>query len=287
VVAQRFSIVVVTWECAALLKRLVASMNAHLSGSEELVIVDNASTDAPERAAREWKGDIVFVRLDENRGFGAANNVGVERASHAVVVLLNPDTELVDDSLRTLVALALELRALVGPRLLNPDGSIQPSASGPEVGVWPWARAFLPGAVTPRALLRYTEPYRLEERVRVAWLIGACVAAPREMLRTLGPFDETIHLYSEDLDLGLRAAEAGIASWFCPSECRIIHHGGGSAAQAGAAEADARREAATTRRAVLRRLYGARRERAGSRALAVNLRLREAAKRALGRRPAA
>jgi GT2 family glycosyltransferase len=274
----RFSIVVVTWQCAGYLRSLVESMNRCLDGSQELVVVDNASIDDPEGAARAWKGELVFVQLGDNRGFGAASNAGVARARHEAVVLLNPDTELVDGSLSRLAAVALEREALVGPRLLNPDGSIQPSASGPEVGVWPWVRAFLPGAITPRRLLRRTEPYRLDETVPVTWLTGACVAAPRGLLRRLGPFDESIHLYVEDLDLGLRAAAAGVRSWFCPTECRIVHHGGGSA---GAGETEARRKAALTRIAVLREVYGVRRERAASRALALNLRFRSAAKRAL------
>jgi GT2 family glycosyltransferase len=88
-------------------------------------------------------------------------------------------------------------------------------------------------------------------------------------------------MYSEDMDLGLRAARAGIPSYFCPDVCRVIHRGGASASIAfpdGAA-----RLAAGNRRAVVRRAYGARHERAGWRAQRVNLRLRVAAKRALGR----
>ena len=54
------------------------------------------------------------------------------------------------------------------------------------------------------------------------------MAAPRDALLALGPFDPAIHLYSEDMDLGLRAARAGIPSYFCPDVCRVIHRGGAS-----------------------------------------------------------
>lgn len=282
-VTSRYSIVVVTWECAAFLEGLVASMNRHLDGGEQLVVVDNASTDDVERAARSWKGESVLVRLATNEGFGAANNVGVGRAVHEAVVLLNPDTELVDSSLGKLAAAALELRAIVGPRVLNRDGSVQPSASGPEVGLWPWVRALLPGAITPPRLLRNTEPYRLERRTRVAWLTGACIAGPRDVLHRLGPFDPAIHMYGEDLDLGIRSARAGVPSYFCPDECRIVHLAGGSSTRAYGSADGWRPQGTANWRAVLRRAYGRRRDQRAWRALTLNLALRWAAKRLLGR----
>lgn len=275
-----YSIVVATWECEGHLRALVESMNAHLPGEAELVVVDNASSDDPARPVREWRGESRFIGLDRNIGFGAATNRGVEAARHEGVALLNPDAVLVDASLGDLVAVALSRGALAGPRLLNPDGSPQPSASGPPVGPWPWIGAALPGALQPAPLKRRTEPWRLERTTRVAWLTGACVAGPRSALRTLGPFDPAIHLYAEDMDLGLRASRSGIASYFCPDVCRIVHHGGGSATLVAA---DREAAVAGNRRAVLRRAYGGRREVAAWLAHRLNLRLRVIAKRALGR----
>jgi len=253
-------------------------MNLHLDGRQQLVVVDNASSDAVEEAANAWRGATTFIRLDENLGFGAANNVGVKHARGEAVVLLNPDTELVDSSLDELAASALQLNALVGPRVLFPDSSIQASASGPEVGIWPWIRAVLPGAWTPRAIVRNTEPYRLEERVQVAWLTGACIAAPRAILERLGPFDPGIHLYGEDLELGLRARRRGIASYFCPEVSRVIHYGGGSSSLVYGSGEGWRPDGTMRWRGVLRRTYGPRSERLGWWALMLNLALRNVAK---------
>ncbi len=278
---RRYSVVVVTWQSAPMLEALVATMNRHLESAPELVVVDNRSDDDPERAAREYGGQVRFTPLERNLGFGAACNVGVEKASGSCVVMLNPDAELVDASLDGLAAFALERQALAGPRLLNQDGSVQPSASGTPVGLWPWVGAIIPGRLQPPPLRRRAEPWRASRTVRVAWLTGACVAAPRDALLALGPFDPSIHMYSEDMDLGLRAARAGIPSYFCPDVCRVIHRGGASASIA--FPEGAGRLAAGNRRAVVRRAYGARRERAGWLAQRVNLRLRVAAKGALGR----
>jgi N-acetylglucosaminyl-diphospho-decaprenol L-rhamnosyltransferase len=276
-----YSIVVVTWQSGGHLGALLESMARHLAAAPELVVVDNASTDDPASAAAGWPGERSFIGLERNLGFGAAANRGVAAASREGVVLLNPDTVVLDASLGDLVELALRRHALAGPRLLNTDRSTQPSASGPPVGVWPWVGAMIPGRVQPAALRARTEPWRLEHTTRVAWLTGACVAGPRSALLELGPFDAAIHMYGEDMDLGLRAARAGVPSYFCPDVCRIVHHGGASAAMLYPEGSE--RAIAVNRRSVVGRAFGPRRERSAWLAQRLNLRLRLIAKRVLGR----
>ena len=99
---------------------------------------------------RPGRARVRLIELERNVGFGAASNAGVAAATGEATVLLNPDTELLDDGLDRLAVESLELGALVGPRVLNPDGTVQPSASGPEVGAWPWVRALVPAAIQPR-----------------------------------------------------------------------------------------------------------------------------------------
>ena len=263
-----------------MLDALVESMNRHLESGPELIVVDNRSRDDPERAARAYRGPVRFIPLEQNIGFGTACNLGVRSAGGASVVMLNPDTELVDASLDELAAFALQRGALAGPRLLNPDRSSQPSASGVPVGPWPWIGAIVPGKLQPPPLRRRTEPWRASRTVAVGWLTGACIAGPRSVLLELGPFDPSIHLYSEDMDLGLRAAQAGVESWFCPDLSRIVHRGGASASIAFPRGVETL--VARNRRAVVRRAYGRRRERAGWLALRANLRLRVVAKGVLG-----
>jgi len=277
-----YSIVVVAWNCAGHLRRLVASMNERLDGGQELIVVDNASDDDPEAALAGWRGPTQFIPLGDNRGFGAASNIGVAAATHPATVLLNPDTELLDGGLGRLAATALELDGLVGPRVLNPDRSFQASASGPEVGMWPWVRALVPRPAQPRSVLVRTEPYRIDRRIDVTWLTGACIAGPTQLLRGLGPFDEALHMYGEDIDLGLRAQAAGIRSWFDPA-VQIIHHGQGSSAQIYGSREAWRPTGTLNWRAAVRRAYGPRREALAWRALRVNLRLRLVSKTLLGR----
>ena len=258
-------------------------MNRALDGEQELIVVDNASSEPPRAETAAWKGSGRLIELDRNVGFGAASNAGVAEATGEATVLLNPDTELLDDGLDRLAVESLELGALVGPRVLNPDGSVQPSASGPEVGAWPWVRALVPAAIQPAALLAHTEPYRLERALDVSWLTGCCVAGSTALLRRLGPFDPALHLFGEDVDLGLRAGAAGVRSRFDPALCRIVHHGQGSSTIAYGSREGWRPTGTLNWRAAVRRAYGPRREWLGWRALRLNLRLRLLAKRALGR----
>jgi N-acetylglucosaminyl-diphospho-decaprenol L-rhamnosyltransferase len=275
------SVVVVTWECADELRGLVDSMNRHVPPGAELVVVDNASTDDPRAAAEGWEGELRFVGLPGNGGYGRAANVGIAAAAAETVVLLNPDARLTGPGLEALSAEAAARRALVGPRVVHSDSSPEPSASGPPVGVWPWVTAVAPGGALPRGLRRRTAPWRLDSAAWVAWLSASCLAAPTAVLRDLGPFDPQIEMYGEDLDLGLRAARAGIPSRFDPLACTVLHGGQASSARRypdrGAAAA------AAGRRAVLAREFGAGRERRAWAAWRTGLRLRVTARRVAGR----
>ena len=253
---MQFSLVIVSWNSAPELERLLPTVERHLPRCP-VIVVDNASTDSSvERVSSSASGATV-VQLESNRGFGAANNVGVRRASTDVVVMLNPDTLLVDGSLSDLAGLARSTGALCGPRLLNDDGTVQPSAS-PMPGGWESAlRALLPTPAMPNRLRVRSEPWRSTSCERVGWLTGACIAARRDVLLELGPFDERIELYGEDLDLCLRAAARGIGRVFAPDVARVVHSGGRAASRryedAGLGEKIA------TRNAVVRLRLGERR----------------------------
>lgn len=279
------SIVVVTWNSAREIGPLLASMAAHLAGEYEVIVVDNASSDGTAEVAARWDGPLRLIRNEANAGFGAANVQGVRAAEHDAVVLLNPDTLLVDGSLPALAGRALRDRALCGPRLLNPDGTPQPSAAAPPGGWEDTLRVVLPGALMPPALARRCEPWRCEREIEVGWLTGACVAGPRDLLLALGPFDERIHLYSEDLDLGMRARKAGVRNLFLPDLARVVHLGDRSTAQVMAdrgAGASVR-----NRRAVLERHHGRARARYDLALQFGHHAGRLVAKRALGRQAGA
>ena len=218
-----FSIVVVLHDSAGPLPALLASLG-QLPAPPQLIVVDTASSDQGPALARAAGAEV--IELGENPGFGAANNVGVERAEQPVTVLLNPDCELLDGSLALLAARAAGGELWV-PRLLNPDGSLQRSAYPLPGTVGALLPALVHPPILPLTLLERVEPFRSERARSVGWAIAACVAAPTETLRRLGPFDPGQFMFYEDMDLCLRARAAGIPTVFEPA-VRIRHVGGHS-----------------------------------------------------------
>ena len=207
------------------LEVLLRSIERHLPTAPQLVVVDSGSSDGGAALAERHGARV--VRMPGNPGFGAANVAGLEHVRTPVTVLLNPDVELLDDGLSRLVELAAARDALVVPRLLNADGSVQRSAH-PEPGT---ARALLPALVHPRLLPRRlrleADPWRSDAPRRVGWAIAAAVAARTDTLRRLGPFDPGAFLFFEDLELCLRAAAAGVPTELHP-EIALRHSGGHS-----------------------------------------------------------
>jgi GT2 family glycosyltransferase len=167
---------------------------------------------------------VQTIALDENVGFGRGCNIGVAAVTAPVTALVNPDVELLDDSLLELAGEALRSpERLLAPLVLNPDGSRQDTVHPRPTSPPDLARVLVPHELTPRRAGLSIAPWRSDRPRRVGWAVGCAVAARTDTLRRLGPFDERIFLYYEDLDLALRAGEQGIETWFCPS-ARVLHH---------------------------------------------------------------
>ena len=225
-----FTIVVVLHDSGPELAALLPTLERHATGAQ-LVVVDTGSRDGGPALAREHGAEL--LELPDNPGFGAANNAGIARAFHDVTILLNPDTELVDESLHELAALArIHPRALHAPRLLERDGSVQRSAHPLPGTVGALLPALVHPPLLPRALRERAEPYRAERARTVGWAIAACLAARTDLLRELGPFDPAVHLLAEDMELGLRARAAGVPTVLHPG-LRVRHTGGHAVLRAG------------------------------------------------------
>jgi N-acetylglucosaminyl-diphospho-decaprenol L-rhamnosyltransferase len=271
-----YTAVVVLHDSGPELQQLLDSFDAH-GPPDQLVVVDTGSTDDGQERARAAGAHV--IDLPDNPGFGAANNAGVAAATHDVTVLLNPDTQLVDPSLHELAALArTHPHALHVPRLLNPDGSTQRSAHPLPGTVGALVPALIHPPLLPRPLRDRAEPYRAQRPRTVGWAIAACLAADTATLRALGPFDPAVHLFAEDMELGLRARQQGVPTILHP-HLRIRHTGGHAVLRDGEPfELLARR-----RREAVHKTLGVRAERLDDAAQALTFATRIAARRALGR----
>jgi GT2 family glycosyltransferase len=219
------AIVTVIHNSSAELAALLDSVERHLDPRPRVIVVDSGSTDGGAALARERGAEV--VDLGGNAGFGAGCNAGLERVREPITALVNPDVELVDDGLVRLASEALGREALVVPRLLNADGSVQDSAHpapGTAEGLLP---ALVPRPLLPSRLrLRY-EPWRSDVPREVGWAIAACLVARTDLLQRLGPFDPDAFLFYEDMELCLHARREGVPTLLLP-DVRVRHLGGTS-----------------------------------------------------------
>jgi GT2 family glycosyltransferase len=197
----------------------------------ETIVVDHGSTDGTLELVRERFREVRIVE-QENRGLGAGWNAGMRVAGGSYFLLLNADAWVVGDGVARLLAFAdAHPRAgLVGPRLRNPDGSLQRSVRGFPT---PWRLAteyFFLRKLAPRSRALnafYAGGFAHDEPREVDWLMGACMLVRREAVDGAGPLDEEFFLFAEETDWCFRLREAGWRIWFCP-EAEVVHVGGAS-----------------------------------------------------------
>jgi N-acetylglucosaminyl-diphospho-decaprenol L-rhamnosyltransferase len=222
---EKLALVTVTHNSAAELEALLTSIGRHLPGVE-LVVVDSASSDETLEVARGAGSGarVQTIAVESNVGFGRGCNIGVAAVTQDVTALVNPDVELLDDSLLALAGEALQPpERLLAPLVLNADGSRQDTVHPRPTSPSDLGRVLVPAGLAPRRAALPLAPWRSNRPRRVGWAVGCALVARTDTLRRLGPFDERIFLYYEDLDLALRAGEQGVPTWFCPS-AQVLHH---------------------------------------------------------------
>jgi N-acetylglucosaminyl-diphospho-decaprenol L-rhamnosyltransferase len=216
--------VVVSYNVRDLLVECLASLRA--DGIEEIVVVDNASSDGSVDAVRAADPGASVIALTDNLGFGAAANRGVAATSTPVVLVMNPDLVVEPGANKALVeALEGDLRlGLVGPRIDTPDGQVYPSARRfPDI-LEAAGHGFL-GFVWPNN--PYSRRYRMldwdhDRPADVDWVAGTYLAVRRVAWDQLGGFDERYFMYLEDVDLCWRMWRTGWRVGYAP-EARITH----------------------------------------------------------------
>lgn len=236
------SVVIVSYNVRAFLDQALRSVERASGGlTVETWVVDNASRDGSAAMVAARFPSVRLIPLSENLGFGKANNLALRQTTGRYVLLLNPDTIVEEDALRTLVAFldAHPDAGAVGPTILNPDGTFAPESRRgfptPEVAFYKMTglARFFPQS---ERFGRYHLSFLPTDRpVEVDALSGSCLMARAAALRQIatGPddafdvFDPAFFMYGEDLDLCYRLQQAGFSVWFDPA-ARIVHYKGES-----------------------------------------------------------
>jgi N-acetylglucosaminyl-diphospho-decaprenol L-rhamnosyltransferase len=220
------SVVIVTWNALPWLEQCLESVRGR-----EIVVVDHGSTDGTVEFVRGQFPDVRVIE-QENKGMGGGNNAGMRAADGRYFFLLNSDAWVVDDGLERLVEFADQHpeAAVVGPKLLNTDGTLQRSVRG-EPTLWRLATEYLfIRKLAPRSR-RLNPLYRGDfghDRVaEVDWLFGPALLVRREAADAVGLFDEDFFMFSEEVDWMTRFRRAGWSVMFFPG-AEVVHVGGAS-----------------------------------------------------------
>ena len=237
------SIVIVNWNTREMLRDCLRSVyESTTTVLFETIVVDNASCDQSVEMIESEFHAVRLIKNNQNRGFGAANNQGMEIARGRYVLLLNSDTLAHKHSIDHSVQFADEHlgAGVVGCRVLNRDGSLQESCfMFPSLLNWALHASYL-YKLFPRSRFFGREQMswwdRVDER-QVDVVTGCFMLVRREAIREVGVFDERFFMYAEETDWCLRFAQAGWQRWFTPGG-EITHFGGGSAPKYGARRAE-------------------------------------------------
>jgi GT2 family glycosyltransferase len=225
---RTLSVLVVNYFTASLVHDLVLSIGEYIKRYEfEILICDNSVDDEQRRELQKLdRSNVSLFCPRKNLGFVGANNYLFKKAQHDLLLLINPDTKLIDSSMEKLFDFVGEGEGIgvAGPRLLNGDGTVQ-------VGHYRFPD--LMGLIKEHLLLVKQHPYAYKDStstVECDVVKGACLVIKKDVAKSVGLFDLDFAMYSEEVDLCFRLKERGLKNFFYPS-ARIIHYGEKSARQ--------------------------------------------------------
>jgi N-acetylglucosaminyl-diphospho-decaprenol L-rhamnosyltransferase len=228
------SIIVVSYNTREITLECLRSVFAETHGLEfELLVVDNDSSDGSAEAIRSEFPDVWLDALDTNLGFAGANNHAARRANGNYILLLNPDTLVLDGAIQSLFRFAESYRGrgIFGGRTLFPDRSLNPSSCWSRITLW----SMFCSTTGLTAVFRGSKTFNPEafgswqrDSVREVDIIAGCfLLLERRLWEELEGFDSRFLMYGEDADLCLRAGHLGARCVMTP-DATIVHYGGAS-----------------------------------------------------------
>ena len=227
------SVIIVNWNTKEHLRRCLQSLTQHPALRTlhlEIIVVDNASVDGSAEMVRCEFPHVRLIANDRNLGYAAANNQGAKIAKGRYLLLLNPDTIVPKEAIVRLVEFAESHpdAGIVAPKLVYPDGSLQPS-----VRSFPTPTALLFSAL---GLDRFFPKSRIFGRYRMTWFrydqvaevdqpMASALLVRKNAWEQIGGMDEEMPIFFNDVDFCWRLKKAGWRIYFVPDAVIVHHHG--------------------------------------------------------------
>lgn len=233
--SRDLSIIIVSWNVKEMIAGCLRSIEVEQQTGEidavETIVVDNNSSDGTAAFIQSDFPWVILKACQNNLGFSGGNNLGIRISRGRMVLLLNPDTIIHSGSLAILVnsLKANPTYGILGPRLLNSDGSLQPSCYPSPTLIREFWRLFYLDKLYPHGIYRMKK-WDSKNLRSVDNIMGAGMLLRREIVDTVGLMDEDYFMFSEEIDYCKRVRSAG---WDIGWEPRAIftHFGGGSTRQ--------------------------------------------------------
>ncbi len=233
------SLVIVNWNTCSMLRTCLASLVAAYERwpKFEVIIVDNGSSDDSVAMTRAEFPQFTLIENKKNLGFGGGNNAGLAVAKGKILGTINSDTEIVGDALPCICDYFAANKdvGVVGPKLLNTDGTVQlscrrfPGFMTAFFNRYSLLTKLFPNNAWSREYLMTNCGHSMT--MDVDWVSGAALFVRREVYDKVGGFDEDYFMYSEDVDWCYRIHRAGWHAAYLP-DAVIIHHIGCSTGRA-------------------------------------------------------
>lgn len=198
------SIIIVNYNVTQLLRNCLFSIQKYVSDVDyEVLVIDNASPDSSWKNLISEFPQVQFIENQQNVGFAKANNIAVEKAKGEYILLLNPDTELKSESMKTLLDFAKSQQSFgcLGVRLFNAEGRFLPESKRAIPNLYnSFEKLFVNFKENPSKSY-YRNDISEEEIAEVEVITGAFLLCERLKYQEIGGLDEAYFMYGEDIDL--------------------------------------------------------------------------------------
>jgi GT2 family glycosyltransferase len=208
------SVIVLNYNAGELLLNCIGSIKKSTYKNLEIIVVDNISTDKSQETCKKKYPDIKLVQNNENFGYCEGNNIGIREAKGDYIIILNPDTIVESNWIKELISAYNKFgEGLYQPKHLSLNEKTVYMSAGNMLNIFGFGYAREKGNKDENQFNKIEE---------ISYASGTCLFTSSAVLKKVGLFDPFIFLYHDDLDLGWRASQLGIKSYYVPTS--LIYH---------------------------------------------------------------